>query len=102
MNKKYWLRFGIVLAIAYIIIGAVSYGMLTYCSANTPGLDGFGCLKYSIPLIIATGPVFETINDFLPNSIIFLINGIIWFLVGSVIGLIYGNIKSRSVGTTMN
>lgn len=86
---------------AYIAIGAISYILLMECSAHTSGLDGFGCLKYSIPLIIATAPLFERINDFLPVSIILLLNAIIWFVAGSIIGWIYGKIKSRQRGVNM-
>jgi hypothetical protein len=93
MDKKYWLRFGLILLIAYIVIGAISYVLIIECSAHTSGLDGFGCLKYSIPLIIATAPFFERINDFFPNGIIFLLNAAVWFLVGSIIGWIYGKLK---------
>jgi hypothetical protein len=96
-NKIYWLRFEVTLVITYVVIGAISYALFMNCSANTPGPDGFGCLKYSIPLIIATAPIFETLNEFLPNSVIFIINALIWFLVGSIIGLIYGKIKNRNM-----
>lgn len=88
--------------IVYVVVGAISYTLFMNCSANTSGLDSLNCIKYSIPLVIATAPVYERMNDFLLNGAIFLINAIIWFLVGSVIGLIYGKVKSRSVGATMN
>ena len=86
-QKRYWLRFGIALVFAYVVIGAISFVLLMNCT------DGFNCLKYSIPLIIATGPVFERINDFLPSGVILLINAIIWFLIGSFIGWVYGKMK---------
>ena len=81
--------------IVYVVVGAISYALFMNCSANTSGLDSLNCIKYSIPLVIATAPVYERMNDFLPNGAIFLINAIIWFIGGSIIGLLYGKFKNR-------
>lgn len=95
MNKKYWLRTGLVCFGLYIVVGVVSYILLQNCWVKVSGLEGFNCLKYGIPLIIATAPVFEKLNDFLPNSVIFVINGAIWFVAGTFLGWMYEKIKNR-------
>ena len=87
---------GMALVVVYVLVGLISYALFVNCFAQTPDLDGFSCLKYLIPLFIATGPGFEVLNDFLPNSAIFLINAIIWFAVGTIVGFIYGKIKNRN------
>ena len=88
-QKRYWLRGGIVLLVLYSVVGIISFALLEHCSSTAVGLDGFSCLKYSIPLVIATGPIFEILNDFLPLSIIIVFNATIWTSLGIFLGWLY-------------
>ena len=90
-NWPYWLRGGAV----GIIIALISFGMTQLCQnfIATQGSSGFGleCIPLAIPWI----PLwFFPIVNF--ATIYFLIIGIvIWFVVGSLIGLFIAYIKSK-------
>ena len=92
-KKRYWLRFGIVFAVVAIIVSIskifFSIGFLEVVLLPTiiigllPQLLGINYLG-----LLAQYPILLVIFAF-------LLTGIIWFIIGALIGLIYGKIKQR-------
>ncbi|MCR4334778.1 MAG: hypothetical protein NUV47_03585 [Patescibacteria group bacterium] len=95
-NKKmpYWLKGGVigggVLIVSYILSTSCLY---LFTSSDSWGLE---CLLFSIPSI----PIINILLSF-PSSysfsslLIFSIELVIWFLIGSLIGAIVGYIKKK-------
>jgi hypothetical protein len=96
MNWKkwtYWLRGGVI----GIIIPILSMILTQTCTAMS---ESYGCYFFSFPLFlygITTLNFFPHFAEKITNlgTFGFLISILIWFVVGSLIGAIVGNMKSK-------
>jgi len=105
MKKRYWLRDGITVGIIYSIL-FILYVVYAYSvEGNTSSGAGFGLSL--IPLALSGFPAV-LILDILPNFIkptidslfggiliMYIVNTLQWFIIGSFLGLLYGKIKNR-------
>jgi|SRR3989344_1029956 len=91
-NWPYWLRGGVVGAGVTLI----SWALTNACTKIivVPGYDGLGfeCLPFA--LIWFPFWPFDVLTS-LPDILYIFIGTIFWFVVGSLIGLIIGKLKSK-------
>jgi len=90
MKKRYWFWFGII----FVIINIV----LSFIALNDPDISSphdFSGLKVIMyPNILLGLPVSGIVKDLTINF--FIVLSIYWFIIGSLIGLWYGRLKSKS------
>ena len=87
MTKRYWLRGGITLLIVYVLL----FPILWWCFSiyGLPLLQDNKCSPLGGLMLIN----YVTY----PNGIVqVLLPAIAYFIIGSIIGLIYGKIKQKS------
>ena len=90
MQKRYWFWFGII----FVLINIV----LSFIAINDPDISNphdFSSLKAIMyPNILLGLPVSGIGQDLVINF--FIVLSIYWFIIGSLIGLWYGRLKSKS------
>ena len=90
---SYWLKGGVILGIIAIVVEVIDLvaGKI-FCSDPFAGNGASLCL---FPTRVIELPIVMMIG--IQNNLIILITSIvIWFLIGTIIGWIYGKIKGRS------
>jgi hypothetical protein len=84
----YWLKGGIIVAMFALVFSSLNISCLYFFTR--PDSWGFECLPFAIPQV----PFW-----FIPNFISLQIYEgaviVIWFAVGSILGLVFGHVKSR-------
>lgn len=100
MNQKFWLKGGIImlgmsiLSVAFIFLGVLA------CYDSCPKVLGYLPLLFLLPLYVAE----EYLNVDLEGLILllYLLNFLIYFLFGSIIGWIYGKVKNRKSANSLS
>lgn len=92
MKNKYWLDGGLIVLSLYIAITIVlySYSLIAPCN--------MWCVPWwMMPSVYAGGfVVFEKgLGEVMSTVIFFMIPSLVYFTLGSIIGLLFGKIKSR-------
>jgi hypothetical protein len=89
MNKKYWLRVGLVLSVLYIVAVVLIWpDSLTWTSGNAL-LIGLTLISYPLAFI-------SIALDVQSVPLLIVLGVINWFIIGAILGLVYGKIKSRN------
>ncbi len=83
MQKRYWLRGGVILGILSLVCG---YAFNTVNTADFPLLD---VLYFPVLVVVISFSLFDPQMQF----VIFFVYG---FIIGSILGWIYGKIKNRN------
>ena len=96
-NKRYWLRFGVIFLIVYVLICTIFYILVTHCN------HGY-CFEYLVPLVVLAFPAGIFVDMLHLNvsgdaslAVTYAINAVIWFLIWSIIGFLYGKFKKNSM-----
>ncbi len=99
---KTWLKGGIIAIILMIILITVLFPIKSSCKNTFETRCAPFFAYWELPLLpsILVLEIAENFglflhNDFLIYSIAFLVSAIIYFLIGALVGLIYGKIKSK-------
>lgn len=98
MNKKYWLRWALVLTIIHFVAWCVS--AIVAFSVADPVSKGFAWFPLAIAdILVANDSFIKLFNwaDSLTGITIFLVifGSLQWFVIGGIIGWIYGKIKNK-------
>ncbi len=97
MEKRYWLRGGVIGAIFAVVTAVLFFSCLHL--ANDPGK--YSCLLFGLPINLgAFFVVFLPVDSNLPSSLLYpamTVSGtIVWFLIGAVFGWLYNKIKNQT------
>ncbi|HEY4511652.1 MAG TPA: hypothetical protein VJH55_02315 [Candidatus Paceibacterota bacterium] len=95
MNKRYWLKGGILA----VVINLVLFGFMYGCDSFIPiAGEGFGCgVLFGLPLL----PILMFLGYLTSGNVSFSVGLItafvFWFLIGAILGWLYGKIKNKKV-----
>ena len=101
MKKKYWLRGGFTGLVIFFPVVVTSFYLFNTC--NVSRIGDWSCIKY---LVLSNLPgwfvykIFNTNLNYgsinLDIPIILFISAAIYFIIGLLIGWLYGKIKNRN------
>ena len=104
-RKRYWLRGGIVLSVVVIIILLISINFQISLGLKSKPKYPFFAMIFALFLVLPAiilsfiMLILSNIGFVIPKSIFpiltFLITAIFWFIIGAIIGYIYGKVKQR-------
>jgi|SRR6185369_13077460 len=94
-QKRYWLRVGITLAIINIILCVIAFNLPEV--KNPHNNSDLIALLFPNILISSFALSWMGWSEGMPTILVYLIPGsIFWFIVGAILGWIYGKIKNRN------
>ena len=92
MTKRYWLRVGIVLSSIFTILNII---LLISVWRNQDG--GLIFAVFNFPVVFLIDFIEEIFNfSFIVYPIVIILTAFVWFLIGAIIGWLYGKIKNRN------
>jgi hypothetical protein len=97
-NKRYWLRGGITLASIHLLIGVIM--LFIYFSSADPSGEGIMFFMFlavpDLPIVLLMKFLPSPGSAFAEVGYLILFGTLQWFLIGSIIGYLYGKIKNRN------
>ena len=103
LEKPYYLRGGLILLFINIIISVFAWWAYP---AHTPGMStGYTLTFANLPFILISMPLLDLLPSTIPNLDLIVMNliGLIgYFLVGCLLGGLYGKINKRRISQRKN